>query len=71
MLELFTTHLGRLLKIDKHRSNKTREKFVKICVEIDLSQPLKQGFGWRHKGERLRWKYFMRITAILLPLRVH
>lgn len=44
MLEFFGFYFGRLLKIGEHNENQMRVKFSRICVEIDLSQPLKKGF---------------------------
>ena len=41
MLEIIAMHLGRLLKVDNHTMNLTRAKFVRMCVELDLTKPLK------------------------------
>lgn len=43
-LESIAASMGRLLKIDDYTSSMSRSKFALICVEIDLSKPLKQGF---------------------------
>ncbi|XP_039135824.1 uncharacterized protein LOC120273259 [Dioscorea cayenensis subsp. rotundata] len=45
ILELVGEQFGRLLKVDDHIEKKiSRAKFARICVEIDLSKPLKRGF---------------------------
>ncbi|XP_039121436.1 uncharacterized protein LOC120258150 [Dioscorea cayenensis subsp. rotundata] len=44
VLELIGDSFGRLLKVDEHTEKLTRTKFARICVEIDLSKPLKRGF---------------------------
>lgn len=43
-LETISTSLGRLLKIDEFTFSLSRSKFARICMEIDLAKPLKQGF---------------------------
>lgn len=43
-LETISASLGHLLKIDDFTFSFSRSKFARICVEIDLTKPLKQGF---------------------------
>lgn len=43
-LEMISTCLGCLLKIDDYISSLSRSKFARVCVEIDLAKPLKKGF---------------------------
>lgn len=43
-LETISTSLGRLLKIDEFTFSLSRSKFARICMEINLAKPLKQGF---------------------------
>lgn len=44
ILELVGEQFGRLLKVDDHTEKISLAKFACICVEIDLSKPLKRGF---------------------------
>lgn len=43
-LEKISTCLGRLLKVDDFTGSLARSKFARVCVELDLAKPLKQGF---------------------------
>ncbi|XP_039136678.1 uncharacterized protein LOC120273995 [Dioscorea cayenensis subsp. rotundata] len=43
-LEFIASSLGTLLKIDEFTCSLSRSKYARICVEIDLNKPLKQGF---------------------------
>lgn len=43
-LETVCSLFGKLLKIDDLTSSLSRSRFARICVEIDLAKPLKQGF---------------------------
>ncbi|XP_039113739.1 uncharacterized protein LOC120249304 [Dioscorea cayenensis subsp. rotundata] len=43
-LETISGLFGRLLKIDDFTLSLSRSKYARICVEIDLAKPLKQGF---------------------------
>lgn len=43
-LETVSSLFGKLLKIDDLTSSLSRSRFARICVEIDLAKPLKQGF---------------------------
>lgn len=42
-LEMIASYISRLLKVDDYASSLHRSKFARICVEIDLANPLKQG----------------------------
>lgn len=43
-LELVTSHIGPLLKVDDLTISLARSKFARFCLEIDLSKPLCRGF---------------------------
>lgn len=43
LLETIAALFGRLLKIDDVTSSLSRSKYARICIEIDLAKPLKQG----------------------------
>lgn len=43
-LETISSLLGRLLRNDDFTASLSRSKYARICVEIDLAKPLKQGF---------------------------
>ncbi|XP_039136996.1 uncharacterized protein LOC120274516 [Dioscorea cayenensis subsp. rotundata] len=43
-LETISSSLGRLLKIDEFTLSMSRSRYARVCLEIDLSKPLKQGF---------------------------
>lgn len=42
-MELIASHFGRLLKVDEYITSLSLSKFARICIEIDLNLPLKQG----------------------------
>lgn len=52
-LETISFSLGHLLKIDDYTFSLSRSKFARICVEIDLTKPLKQGFWIGNDAHRL------------------
>lgn len=52
-LETITSHLGRLLKIDELTTSLSRSKFARVCIEIDLFKPLKQGFWLGDEAHRV------------------
>lgn len=41
---------GKVLKTDQHTIDRTRAKFAKVCVELDISLPLLQG-TWVNYGD--------------------
>lgn len=43
-LETIANQLGTLIKVDDFTSSLTRSKYARLCVEIDLSKPLRHGF---------------------------
>lgn len=43
-LEIITSHMGHLLKIDELTASLARSKFARTCIKIDLSKPLCRGF---------------------------
>lgn len=43
ILETVASQLDRVLKVDFHSPNRSRAKFSRVYVELDLSQPLQQG----------------------------
>lgn len=43
LLETIASSFGHLLKVDEYTTNLSQSKYAKICIEIDLNQPLKQG----------------------------
>lgn len=43
-LETISALFGRLLKIDEFTSSLSRSKYARLCIEVDLAKPLKQGF---------------------------
>lgn len=53
MLEHIASQFGRLIKIDDHTLNMTPVKFALLCIEINLSQPLLQGFWIGGKDDRV------------------
>lgn len=50
ILETVASQFGKLLKVDEHTLDRTRAKFARVCVELDLSKPLQQG-TWVKYGE--------------------
>lgn len=44
-LESITEPIGKLLKVDEFTLNLTRARFARVCLELDLSCPLKRVFG--------------------------
>lgn len=42
--------LGRLIKVDRSIIAATRGQFLRICVEIDLNQPLQVSLGINFPG---------------------
>ena len=44
ILESLVSNFGRLLKINEQTLNLSLAKYVRVCVELDLSQPLRRGF---------------------------
>lgn len=50
ILELVASQFSRVLKVDNHIIDKSNAKFVHLCVELDLNQPLQQG-TWVKYGE--------------------
>ena len=40
ILEMVASQFDKVLKIDEHILDRSRAKFARICVELDLSQPL-------------------------------
>ncbi|KAM0943006.1 putative transcription factor interactor and regulator CCHC(Zn) family [Dioscorea sansibarensis] len=50
ILEMVAFQFGKVLKIDEHTLDCSRAKFARVCVELDLSQPLQQG-TWVKYGE--------------------
>ena len=44
VLESIIEHIGTVLKIDEHTLSLDNGKFLKVCLEIDLSRPLRRGF---------------------------
>ncbi|XP_039115860.1 uncharacterized protein LOC120251398 [Dioscorea cayenensis subsp. rotundata] len=43
ILEQVASQFGRVLKVDDHTIDRLRAKFARICVELDLEQPLQPG----------------------------
>lgn len=52
VLEIIGKQFGKLLKVDDHTEKLSRMKFARICVEIDLSRPLKRDFWIGDEGHR-------------------
>ena len=50
MLENIGAQFGSLIKVDEHTLNLSKAKFARMCVELDLTQPLKRGL-WVGDGE--------------------
>lgn len=50
ILELVASQFGRVLKIDKPTIDRSRAKFARVCVLLDLNQPLQQG-TWVNYGD--------------------
>lgn len=49
-------HIGRMIKIDTATLFVSREKFARVCVEVDLRKPLKSGYRLRGEYRRLRYE---------------
>lgn len=43
VLEHIKLQFDQILKIDEHTLSVSGAKFTRLCIEIDLSKPLKQG----------------------------
>lgn len=43
ILEMVASQFGRVLKVDEHTIDRSRAKFARVCVELDLNNPLLQG----------------------------
>lgn len=41
LIETMNNHLRKMLKVDDHISSLEMGKFARVCIEVDLSQPLK------------------------------
>lgn len=63
LLENITEPIGKLLKIDECTSSLSHTRFVRVCLEIDLAQPLKRGL-WIEDGEA---RVFVMIVYERLP----
>ncbi|XP_039115502.1 uncharacterized protein LOC120250779 [Dioscorea cayenensis subsp. rotundata] len=50
ILEMVASQFGRVLKVDDHSLDRSRAKFARVCVEVDLSQPLQLG-TWVNYGD--------------------
>ena len=57
-LEAIAEQFGRLLMIDDHTVNLTKAKFARICIEMDLSKPLKRGLRVGSEDERMMMVVF-------------
>lgn len=49
ILEMVASQFGRVLKVDDHSLYRSRVKFARVCVDVDLSQPLQLG-TWVNYG---------------------
>lgn len=63
-LESMIENIGHLLKIDELTLERRRAKYTRVCLEIDLSQPLKCGFWVGYQDRRA----FMAILYKRLPI---
>lgn len=50
ILETVASHFGKVLKVDDHTLSRSRTRFARVCIEIDLSAPLQQGV-WINYGD--------------------
>lgn len=44
--------IGRTIKVDDMTLYESRGKFAHICIEVDLTKPLKAGYRTREKSRR-------------------
>lgn len=47
---MIASRLGRVLKIDEFTKASAKGRFARVCVEVDLAQPLKAGIRIRQKN---------------------
>lgn len=47
---MVASQFGRVLKVDEHTLDRSRAKFARVCVDLDLAQPLQQG-TWLKYGD--------------------
>lgn len=52
LLESIASHFGKVLKFDEHTLSHTRSKYARVCIDLDLDQPLQKG-TWIKYGENL------------------
>lgn len=50
ILEMIASQFGRVIKIDEHTIDRSRAKFARVCIELDLEQPLQQGTWVKYGG---------------------
>lgn len=48
--------ISRTLKVDSATLLASRGRFARVCVEIDLRQPLKSGYRFKHRTWKLQYK---------------
>ncbi|KAF7836148.1 ribonuclease H [Senna tora] len=48
-------HIGKVLRIDANTSSQLRGKFARICVELDLSKPLRSQYSVHGKVRRIEY----------------
>lgn len=49
LLESIASDFGKVLKIDEHTLSHSRSRYARICVDLDLDQPLQKrnlGYIW-------------------------
>ncbi|KAJ0979702.1 hypothetical protein J5N97_015176 [Dioscorea zingiberensis] len=63
-LEIYTEQIGTLLKVDEYTETLAKTRFARVCMEIDLSLPLKRGF-WLLDGEK---RVFVMVQYEKLPM---
>lgn len=50
ILEIMASQFGSVLKIDEDTFDCSRAKFARVCVDLDLEQPLQQGTWVKYGG---------------------
>lgn len=55
-LEHAGDRIGRTVKVDRNTLMTSRGKFARVCVEVDLTKPLRAGYKIRGETHPLRYE---------------
>ncbi|KAJ0984231.1 hypothetical protein J5N97_002587 [Dioscorea zingiberensis] len=66
-LKTVAAKIGKVIKVDETTFLQDRAKFARVCIEIDLNQPLKKGV-WVNSEEPVNSQCFVSILYEKLPV---